>query len=69
VHNFIWKLDNSHNGKANAMINNFWGFDYTVRRFREKAEEHGIEVREVSEYRTSSQLPTSKERGLEAWVV
>jgi putative transposase len=47
----------SHNGKANAMINNFWSFDYIVRRFREKAEEYGIEVREVSEYRTSNRCP------------
>jgi len=28
------------------MINNFWSFDYTVKRFRENAEEHGIEVRD-----------------------
>jgi len=45
------------NGKANAMINNFWSFDYIVRRFRERAEECGIEVEEKSEYRTSSKCP------------
>ena len=36
------------------MINNFWSFNYIVRRFREKAEEYGIEVEEKSEYKTSS---------------
>jgi putative transposase len=35
---------NRHNGKANTMINNFWSFSYIVRRFKEKAEEYGIEV-------------------------
>jgi putative transposase len=49
--------DNSHNGKANTMINNFWSFNYIVKRFKEKAEEYGIEVAEVSEYRTSSRCP------------
>jgi len=47
----------SRNGKANAMINNFWGFNYIVGRFKEKAEEHGIEVEERSEYKTSSKCP------------
>jgi putative transposase len=62
--------DNSHNGKANTMINNFWSFNYIVKRFREKAEEYGIEVVEVSEYRTSSKCPfchaegTRRHRGL-----
>jgi len=49
--------ENKHNSKVNAMINNFWSFNYTVRRFREKAEEHGIEVVEVSEYKTSTTCP------------
>ena len=41
---------NCYNGaKANAIINNFWSFNHTVRRFREKAEESGIEVEEISE--------------------
>jgi len=58
------------NGKANTMINNFWSFNYIVRRFKEKAEEYGIEVVEVSEYRTSSECPfchsegTRRHRGL-----
>jgi IS605 OrfB family transposase len=45
------------NSKANAMINNFWSFNYIVRRFKEKAEEYGIEVEEKSEYKTSSKCP------------
>jgi putative transposase len=49
--------NNSHNGKANTMINNFWSFSYIVRRFKEKAEEYGIEGGEVSEYKTSSKCP------------
>jgi putative transposase len=39
------------------MINNFWNFNYIVRRFKEKAEEYGIEVEEKSEYKTSSKCP------------
>jgi putative transposase len=45
------------NSKVNGMINNFWSFNYIVRRFREKAEEYGIEVEEKSEYKTSSKCP------------
>jgi len=45
------------NSKANAMVNNFWSFEYIVRRLREKAEEYGIEVEEKSEYKTSSECP------------
>jgi putative transposase len=62
--------NNNHNGKANAMINNFWSFNYVIKRFKEKAEEYSIEVREVSEYRTSSECPfchfkgTRRYRGL-----
>jgi putative transposase len=62
--------DNSHNGKTNTMINNFWSFNYIVRRFKEKAEEYGIKVKEKSEYRTSSECPfchsegTRRHRGL-----
>jgi len=43
--------------KANGMVNNFWSFNYIARRFREKAVEHGIEVEEKSEYKTSSKCP------------
>jgi putative transposase len=45
------------NSRANAMINNFWNFNYIVKRFKEKAEEYGIEVEEKSEYKTSSRCP------------
>jgi putative transposase len=45
------------NNKVNGMINNFWSFNYIVRRFKEKAEEYGIEVEEKSEYKTSSKCP------------
>jgi putative transposase len=50
--------NNSHsNSKANAMVNNFWSFEYIVKRFKERAEEYGIEVEEKSEYKTSSKCP------------
>jgi len=52
--------DNNHNHKANAMVNNFWSFGYIIRRFKEKAEEHGIKVEEKSEYKTSSTCPSCK---------
>jgi len=61
---------NGKNGKANAMINNFWSFNYIVKRFKERAEEYGIEVEEKSEYKTSSKCPfchsegTRRHRGL-----
>jgi IS605 OrfB family transposase len=49
--------NSNNNAKANIIINNFWSFNYAVRRFREKAEEYGIEVEEKSEYKTSSECP------------
>jgi len=49
--------NNHHNSKANSMIHNFWSFSWIVQRLKEKAEEYGIEVVEVSEYRTSSICP------------
>jgi len=45
------------------MINNFWSFSYMVRRFKEKAEEYGMEVDEKSEYRTSSECPFCHSEG------
>ena len=51
------RMKSYNNGKVNAMINNFWSFNYIVRRFREKAEEYGIEVDEKSEYKMSSKCP------------
>jgi len=50
--------DNNHkNSKVNSMIHNFWSFKWIIQRLKEKAEEYGIEVVEVSEYRTSSICP------------
>jgi len=45
--------EDRHDSKVNATTNNFWSFDYTVKKLREKAEEYGIEVLEVSGYNTS----------------
>jgi len=47
--------DNNHNSaKANSMIHNFWSFTYMVQRFKDVAEEYGIEIKEVDEYKTST---------------
>ena len=46
--------NNQKNPKANSMIHNFWSFSWIIQRLKEKAEEYGIEVKEVSEYKTSS---------------
>ncbi len=48
------RRNNNNNSRANTMINNFWSFAYIIRRIKDKAEEYGIKVREVSEYNTSS---------------
>jgi len=40
--------------KVNTMIHNFWSFNYIVQRLRCTAQEYGIRVKEVSEYKTSS---------------
>ena len=45
---------NSNNIKTNTMVNNLWSYAYMVRRIKDKAEEYGINVKEVSEYKTSS---------------
>jgi putative transposase len=55
--------NNNQNGKANAMINNFWSFNYIVKRFKERAEEYGIKVEEKSEYGTSSECPFCHSKG------
>jgi len=58
VGNFKGIRNNNHeNSKVNCMIHNFWSFSWIVQRLKEKAEEYGIEVVEVSEYRTSSICP------------
>ncbi len=56
--------NNGCNSKANAMIHNFWSFEYIIRRFKEKAEEYGIEIELVSEYETSSLCPICKTKGI-----
>ncbi len=40
--------------KSNAIIHNFWSFNYIIQRLKYTAQEYGIRVREVSEYKTSS---------------
>jgi putative transposase len=50
--------NNGYNGhRTNSMIHNFWSFQYITQRIRDVAEEYGIMVKEVSEYRTSSICP------------
>jgi putative transposase len=46
--------NNSKGTKTNAMIHNFWSFNYIVQRLKCTAQEYGIRVKEVSEYKTSS---------------
>ncbi len=40
--------------KSNSMIHNFWSFNYIIQRLKHTAQEYGIRVKEVSEYKTSS---------------
>jgi len=40
--------------KSNSMIHSFWSFNYLVQRLKCTAQEYGIRVKEVSEYKTSS---------------
>jgi len=51
------RKNNHKNAKVNSMIHSFWSFKWIVQRLKEKAEEYGIEVVEVSEYGTSSTCP------------
>lgn len=46
--------ENHKNGKVNSMMNNFWSFAYIIKRFSGKAEEYGMKVEFVSEYKTST---------------
>jgi putative transposase len=47
--------ENNDNGKkSNSMIHNFWSFKYIIQRLKCTAQEYGIRVKEVSEYKTSS---------------
>jgi len=58
------RSNNHRNNKVNSMIHNFWSFAWIVRRLREKAEEYGIKVEEVSERRTSSLCPFCGSEGV-----
>ena len=47
--------ENNYKGaKSNSMIHNFWSFNYIIQRFKDVAEEYCINVRMVSERKTSS---------------
>ena len=56
--------NNHKNSKTNSIINNFWSYKYIVQRLKEKAEEYGIEIKEVSEYKTSSICPFCGSKGI-----
>ena len=45
---------NDQGKKSNAMIHNFWSFNYLVQRLKCTAQEYGVRVKEVNEYKTSS---------------
>ncbi len=40
--------------KSNAIIHNFWSFNYIIQRLKHTAQEYRIRIKEVSEYKTSS---------------
>ena len=49
--------NNDRNGKINAMIHNFWSFNYIIDRLKTTAENFGIRVKLVRENGTSSRCP------------
>ena len=58
-------IRNDHgNFKVNSMIHNYWSFAWIIQRLKEKSEEYGIEVEEVSEYKTSSVCPFCENEGI-----
>ena len=46
--------DNNKGKKSNSIIHNFWSFNHIIQRLKCTAQEYGIRVKEVSEYKTSS---------------
>ena len=46
--------NNDKGKKSNSMIHNFWSINYIVQRMKCTAQEYGIRVKEVNEYKTSS---------------
>lgn len=42
---------------VNQKIHNFWSFRYVIKKLREKAEEYGIKVLEIHEWKTSIKCP------------
>jgi len=45
------------------MVSNFWSFDYIICRFKEKAEECGLELEEKSGYKKSSECQFCRSEG------
>ena len=46
--------DNNKGKKSNSIIHNFWSFNHIIQRLKCTAQEYGIRVKEVNEYKTSS---------------
>jgi len=46
--------DNNKGEKSNSIIHSFWSFNHIIQRLKCTAQEYGIRVKEVSEYKTSS---------------
>jgi len=56
--------DNNDKGnKVNSLIHNFWSFRYIIERLKTTAENFGIKVSLVEEYRTSSVCPFCEAKG------
>jgi len=51
---YIRESDRENSHKVNTLIHNFWSFNYIIQRLECTAQEYGIQVKEVSEYKTSS---------------
>jgi putative transposase len=57
--------NNDKGKKSNSMIHNFWSFNYLVQRLKCTAQEYGIRVKEVSEYKTSSRCVRCRSENIE----